>query len=76
METSLDKQLKLVGQRKRTRPNKRQIQRIAENYFGKSALVWYSKADGWWLETDRDEFFLGCDSFGALRSVKEIVGEK
>lgn len=38
----------------------------------KTANVWYSRNDGWWLETDSDEVFLGCDSRGAKRKIDEL----
>jgi hypothetical protein len=28
--------------------------------------VLYHKKDGWWLETENKEHFLGCDSYGAF----------
>ena len=31
--------------------------------------VWYSKQDGWWLETENKEHFLGADSYGAFNKL-------
>ena len=38
----------------------------------KNVNVWYSKNDGWWLETENDENFLGCDSRGAKIKIDEL----
>ena len=37
-----------------------------------SAMVWFSRHDGWWLETDTSEVFLGSDSKGAKRTLDEL----
>jgi len=31
--------------------------------------VWYSKKDGWWLETQKEEVYLGADSAGAKKKL-------
>lgn len=51
----------------------KQLTSIAERKMEtKSAMVWFSKSDGWWLETDDLELFLGCDSRGAKRKLDEL----
>lgn len=31
--------------------------------------VWYHKNDGWWIETEANSIFIGCDSNGAYNSI-------
>jgi len=51
----------------------KQLTSIAERKFeNKSAMVWFSRLDGWWLETDNLELFLGSDSRGAKRKLDEL----
>jgi len=41
----------------------------------KNPLVWYSKQDGWWLEADQIEEYLGAQSSGAKRTIEQIANE-
>jgi hypothetical protein len=66
-------QLPMTPMRKTNRRYSRaQIQKIAEKY-DITAEVWYSRQDGWWMETHTNELFLGSDSQGAVHKVIELL---
>lgn len=72
METELEKIAKAKAGYKRWY-SAIQLTAIAEKIFEtKSAIVWFSRQDGWWLETDDRELFLGCDSKGAKRTLDAL----
>ena len=71
MQTELEK-TSLAKTRKRWY-SADQLTSIAERKLDtKSAIVWFSKTDGWWLESDKLELFLGCDSKGAKKKLDEL----
>ena len=71
METELEK----INRAKRPKKfySAAELTRIAvKKMQTHSVMVWFSRSDGWWLETDTSEVFLGCDSKGAKRTLDEL----
>ena len=60
--------------RNNKRYNRVQLQKAAQKYDNTSH-VWYSRQDGWWLETHTDELFLGSDSSGAMYKITQLLNK-
>lgn len=52
------------------------LTKLANDLGIKDSKVWYTKEDGWWLETEYEEKFLGSDSIGAYKAIKSIKSYK
>ncbi len=50
----------------------KELTRYAENIGFNEPRVWYNRNDGWWLESDQFEEYLGADSRGARSKLVEL----
>jgi len=53
-----------------------QLTKYAEEIGFVKTKVSYSKTDGWWLETDSIDEYLGADSYGAKSKLTELCANK
>jgi hypothetical protein len=50
----------------------KQLTKYAEKIGFNDPVVWHSKLDGWWLESDNIEEYLGSDIKGAQRKLTDL----
>lgn len=48
------------------------LTKYAQDKYSPYAEVWHNRSDGWWLETETEEIFLGSDCKGAGKKLKSI----
>ena len=50
----------------------KQLEKYAENIGFNNPKIWYHRMDGWWLESDKIEEYLGADSAGARNKLTAL----
>ena len=50
----------------------KQLEKYAEKIGFNNPKIWYSRMDGWWLESDMIEEYLGADSVGAKNKLTAL----
>ena len=50
----------------------KQLTKYAEKIGFNKPKVWYHRMDGWWLESDNIEEYIGADSNGARKKLTEL----